>query len=166
MERIPMKRARQLAFSLMVLLAGSGAAQAQALTELSGLDHFAVNVTEMDRSVEWYQRVFGFSVLKRWNTTTMVGRGNMKVGLFLRPKATAIGDIDQTVAITHVAFLVDGDKFDDALKKVQAMGLKVEGPEDTGIAYSFFLSDPDGHQIEVTTYHPPLPPAPPPKRGP
>ena len=111
---------------------------------MSGLDHFAVNVTEMDRSVEWYQRVFGFSVLKRWNTTTMVGRGNMKVGLFLRPKATAIGDIDQTVAITHVAFLIDGDKFDEALKKAQALGLKVEGPEDTGIAYSFFLSDPDG----------------------
>ena len=60
-----MKQAKQLVFSLMVLLAGAGAAQAQAnpspnpvqispaqpLTELSGLDHFAVNVTEMDRSV-------------------------------------------------------------------------------------------------------------------
>ena len=128
-----MKRARQLAFSLMVLLAGSGAAQAQALTELSGLDHFAVNVTEMDRSVEWYQRVFGFSVLKRWNTTTMVGRGNMKVGLFLRPKATAIGDIDQTVAITHVAFLIDGDKFDEALKRPRPWDLRWRARKTPGL---------------------------------
>ena len=118
-------------------------------------------------SLEWYQRVFGFTVLKRWNTTTMVGRGSMKVGLFLRPQAAPIADINQTIAITHVAFLVDGDKFDDAVKKVQAMGLKIEGPEDTGIAFSFFVNDPDGHLIEVTTYHP-LPPADPPqpKRGP
>ena len=81
--------------------------------------------------------------------------------------ATAIGDIDQTVAITHVAFLIDGDKFDEALKKAQRLGdLRWRARKSTGIAYSFFLSDPDGHQIEVTTYHPPLPPAPPPKRGP
>src|SRR5437868_2208885 len=100
------------------------AASTQPIMELSGLDHFAVNVKDLDRSTKWYQDVFGFSVLKKWNTTTMVGRGNMKVGLFYRPKASNVSDIDNTIVISHVAFLIDGDKFNEALARIKKWGFR------------------------------------------
>jgi catechol-2,3-dioxygenase len=83
----------------------------------------------------------------------MVGRGNIKVGLFLRPNADPQPDVDSTILIQHVAFLVDGDKFDDVYQNLSGKGVQLEGPDDSGIAYSIFFKDPDGHALEITTYH-------------
>jgi catechol 2,3-dioxygenase-like lactoylglutathione lyase family enzyme len=124
-----------------------------------GLDHYAVHVRDLQRSSDWYERVFGFSILHKWNTAWMIGRGNVKVGLFLRPEASDPGDLDKLLVFEHVAFLVDGDKFDACVERLRALELEVEGPEDSGIAYSVFVRDPDGHQLEITTYHPQTPPS-------
>lgn len=121
---------------------------------LSGIDHYAVHVTDLQRSAAWYDRVLGFQVLHRWNTTWMVGRGNIKVGLFLRPDAVAVQEPDKVAIISHIAFLVDGDKLDAARDALLAAGVEVEGPDDSGIAYSYFFKDPDGHELEITSYHP------------
>jgi catechol 2,3-dioxygenase-like lactoylglutathione lyase family enzyme len=128
--------------------------------ELVGLDHYAVNVADLQRAADWYQRILGFNVLHKWQTTWMVGKDNIKVGLFLRPDAKPPSDPDKELLIQHVAFLLDGDKFDAALKELADKGVPVDGPEDTGIAYSAFLNDADGNLLEFTTYHPPPPPAP------
>jgi hypothetical protein len=48
---------------------------------------------------------------------------------------------------------VDGDKFDAALQDLTAKGVQIDGPEDTGIAYSAFFNDADGNLLEFTTYH-------------
>jgi catechol-2,3-dioxygenase len=134
--------------------------------ELVGLDHYAVNVADLQRAAGWYQRILGFNVLHKWQTTWMVGKDNIKVGLFLRSDAKPPSDLDKELLIQHVAFLLDGDKFDAALKELADKGVQVDGPEDTGIAYSAFFNDADGNLLEVTTYHslpPPAPaPAPPP----
>lgn len=144
---------RALAAASIFLIWSAAAAPSEPLLDLNGIDHIAINVVDLDRSTKWYADVFGFRVLRRWTTTVMVGRGNMKIGLFHRPKAGTVDDIDNKLAITHVAFLVDGDKFDNTLAQVKSMGIAVEGPEDSGIALSFFFRDPDGHQMEVTSYY-------------
>ena len=133
--------------------------------ELVGIDHYAVNVADLQRSADWYERILGFHLLHRWQTTWMVGKGNIKVGLFLRPRAKPLPDIDSQYIIQHVAFLVDGDKFDDVVAGLKAEGVQMDPVEDTGIAYSVFLHDPDNNLLEITTYHPvpapaPQPPAP------
>jgi len=118
-----------------------------------GLDHYAINVTDLNRSAGWYERVLGFRILHKWTTTWMIGRGNIKVGLFLRPDAKPPVDTDKEVLIQHVAFLVDCDKFTKTQEELARRGVQIEGPEDTGPAYSIFFTDPDGHLLEVTTYH-------------
>jgi catechol 2,3-dioxygenase-like lactoylglutathione lyase family enzyme len=122
--------------------------------QLVGLDHYAIHVTDLARSAQWYRRVLGFSVLHKWNTTWMVGRGNIKVGLFLRPGATPVAPPDSKLIIEHVAFLVDGVKFRSLQEEISRKGVEVQGPEDTGTAFSSFFRDPDGHRLEITTYHP------------
>ena len=122
--------------------------------DLVGLDHYAINVADLTRSADWYESILGFGILHKWTTTWMVGRGNIKVGLFLRPNANPQPDTDTTILIQHVAFLVDGDKFANIHQQLQDKGVQVEGPDDSGIAYSIFFNDPDGHSLEITTYHP------------
>ncbi|RXF72867.1 VOC family protein [Hansschlegelia zhihuaiae] len=122
--------------------------------DLVGLDHYAVNVADLQRAADWYENILGFHVLQKWNTTWMVGRGNIKVGLFLRPNAKPQPDIDNTVLIQHIAFLVDGDKFARVHQFLNEKGIETEGPDDSGIAFSIFFKDADGHSLEVTAYHP------------
>jgi catechol 2,3-dioxygenase-like lactoylglutathione lyase family enzyme len=123
------------------------------VAELVGLDHYAINVTDLRRSADWYHRILGFHVLHKWKTTWMVGHGNIKVGLFLRPDAKPVPDVNDEIIIQHVAFLVDGDKFQAVQEELSSRGPEIQGPEDTGIAYSCFFTDPDGHLLEITTYH-------------
>jgi catechol 2,3-dioxygenase-like lactoylglutathione lyase family enzyme len=128
--------------------------------DLVGIDHFAINVVNLSAAEAWYSKVFGFHVLHRWKGVTMVGAANIKVGLFEVPTATPVGTLDNLAAITHVAFLVDGDKFQSAIDFLRTEGIAFEGPEDTGIAFSIFVEDPDKTKIELTTYHGPGTPVP------
>ena len=121
--------------------------------ELDNLDHVGLNVTDLQKSADWYERVLGFKIVHKWNTTWMIRRGSMRIGLFLRPNAAKIGDLDNTLAITHFAFLTTTHGFADAQTKLRSLGIRFDPPEDTGIAHSIFINDPDGYQIEITTYY-------------
>ncbi len=133
--------------------------------ELVGLDHYAINVADLERAANWYEKAFGFTILRKWPDIWMVGRGNIKVGLFWMPKAKPPPDLDTLFVIKHVAFLVDGDKFVAAQDSLRRAGIKFEPPEDTDIAYSIFVLDPDNNRLELTTYHPAVPFVPGPGQG-
>lgn len=129
------------------------AGHVQNTLDLIGIDHFALHVTDLQRSSDWYYNALDFRILHKWTTTWMIGRGNIKIGLFLRPEAKRLPDEEKALIIQHVAFLVDGDKFAPTIDALKSRGVAVEGPEDSGIAYSAFFQDPDGHSLEITTYH-------------
>jgi catechol 2,3-dioxygenase-like lactoylglutathione lyase family enzyme len=132
-----------------------GAPPPPAAIELQGLDHVGINVADLERSAAFYNRVLGFQIFHKWKTTWMIERAAMRIGLFQRPLAQTIEDIDNTIAITHFAFLTSAAGFAAAQKQLTALGVNFDPPEDTGIAFSIFFRDPDGHQIEITTYHSP-----------
>ncbi len=77
----------------------------------------------------------------------------MRIGLFQRPSATSVEDLDNRIAISHLAFLTDADGFKRTQEKLTQLGVPFDPPDDSGIALSIFFRDPDGHELEVTTYH-------------
>jgi len=78
----------------------------------------------------------------------------MPLGLFWRPESKAVENLDNKIAYTHIASFADAPGFEAAQTELRSIGVLFDGPEDTGIALSIFFSDPDGHQLEITTYHP------------
>ena len=121
--------------------------------DVVGMDHFAINVHDVQKSADWYQNVFGFSVLHKWDNAWMIGRGNVKIGLFIAPNAKPVPDRANSIEILKIAFLVDGDKFAEVISELKSKGIAVSATEDTGIAYSVFIHDPDGYTLEFTTFH-------------
>jgi len=121
--------------------------------DVNCIDHYGINVRDWQVSADWYNRILGFTVLHKWDNAWMIGRGNVKIGLFIQPKATPLPDLDSQLVIRKIAFLVDGDKFADAIAELKKQGIDVSATEDTGIAYSVFFHDPDGYTIEFTTFH-------------
>jgi len=119
---------------------------------LERIDHIGLNVRDLVTSAEFYGKVLGFGIVHKWNTTWMVGTDAMRLGLFQRPSAGPVCNIDRKIAISHVAFRTDATGFAAAQTELRKLGVSFEPPEDTGIAYSVFFLDPDGHQIEITTY--------------
>ena len=122
--------------------------------KLLRLDHAAINVKNLQTTFDWYNKVFGFEILHKWTHTWMIGNEVIKIGVFERPDASIVTGIDRNIiAIQHFAFLVDKADFDAVLVEIDALGLPHDPVEDTGIAFSIFLIDPDGHQVEITTYY-------------
>jgi catechol 2,3-dioxygenase-like lactoylglutathione lyase family enzyme len=119
---------------------------------LALIDHIGLNVRNLSTSFAFYERVFGFTVFHRWPTTWMIQTGELKIGLFQRPAATPVCDLDQCIAISHFAFRTDRAGFDAAQAELEKLGVPFEPPVDTGVALAIFFLDPDGHQIEITTF--------------
>ena len=123
--------------------------------QLEGIDHVALAVRDVERSARWYQDVLGLSRLHRevWGSfPAVVGVGTTSLALF--PVASGRPDGPpgrETICVRHVAFRVDRRNFERAQAELRARGIELEF-QDHQIAHSIYLRDPDGHQLEITTY--------------
>ncbi len=125
------------------------------MPELEGIDHVALAVRDVRSSAQWYQDVLGLERLyeEAWGDyPAIVGIGGTAIALFPvqgpAPKPRPAGDV---LAMRHVAFRADAENFATAQRELSARGLEFEF-QNHGIAHSIYFHDPDGHEIEITTY--------------
>jgi len=123
--------------------------------QLEGIDHVAVGVRNVEQSAKWYIEVLGFDRQYDgvWNgVPTFVGKGNTGIALFPASpgaKSTHLGHRD--LRILHLAFRANRQNFLAAQLELQKRGIKFEF-SDHEISHSIYFRDPDGHQLEITTY--------------
>lgn len=122
---------------------------------LEGIDHVALLVRDVERSVQWYQDVLGLERLYQevWGSfPAIVGTGGTSLALF--PVASADPHPPpgpDTLCVRHVAFRVDRANFAAAREELARRGIAFEF-QDHQAAHSLYIRDPDGHQLEITTY--------------
>lgn len=128
---------------------------------MEGLDHVALLVRDVEQSVRWYERVLH---LRRqheavWGSSpAIVAVGGTSLALFrVQSPSPHRPPGRDTLCVRHVAFRVDQENFRAAQAELRQQGIAFEF-QDHQIAHSIYLHDPDGHQIELTTYD--LSPAP------
>ncbi len=122
--------------------------------QLEGLDHVAFSVRDIPRSAQWYVEVLGLERQHEgmWDgIPVFVGKGN--TGLALFPfRGNSNGERDnQAPRILHFALCSDRENFAAAQAELTRRGIPFEF-QDHEISHSIYLRDPDGHQIEITTY--------------
>jgi len=122
---------------------------------LQGIDHVALTVRDLARSVAWYQAVLGLErrYADVWGDfPAVLGVGTTSVALFpAAVPAPAPPPGRDVLSIRHVAFRVDRATFDAARGELEAHGV-VPTFQDHTAAHSLYFTDPDGHQLEITTY--------------
>ena len=125
--------------------------------KLNGLDHLALNVTDMKRAEEFYTQTLGFPVIHRTETKAglthiEVDAGNIAIALFESP------DLDLHAAhktmtddgYLHFAFGSTYDQFDSIMSSLKEDGVITDGePRDWGKSVSVYFRDPDNHQLEI-----------------
>jgi catechol 2,3-dioxygenase-like lactoylglutathione lyase family enzyme len=128
--------------------------------ELEGIDHVAMGVRDVERSAQWYIEVLGFERLYEgvWNgVPTFVGKGNTGIALFpASPNAKPTHGTHREIRLLHLAFRADQENFAAAQRELQKRGINFEF-QDHEISHSIYFRDPDGHQLEITTYELPQP---------
>jgi catechol 2,3-dioxygenase-like lactoylglutathione lyase family enzyme len=125
------------------------------LMRLEGIDHVALAVRDIERSANWYIEVLGFERLHEgmWNgVPTFIGKGNTGIALFpASSNARSTSSTRGNIQMLHLAFRADRDGFVAAQQELKKRGIKFEF-QDHEISHSIYFRDPDGHQLEITTY--------------
>jgi len=128
--------------------------------QLEGIDHVALGVRDIARSVKWYIEVLGFERLHEgmWDgVPTFIGKGNTGIALFPASANTkSTPSTGRDIRMLHLAFRADRENFLAAQRELEKRGIKFEF-EDHEISRSIYFRDPDGHQLEITTYEVPQP---------
>jgi catechol 2,3-dioxygenase-like lactoylglutathione lyase family enzyme len=117
--------------------------------------HITINVSDINRSVDFYTQVCGLSVVRDRRPE---GRHNVWLGAATAPDAWPVfvlvmveGEVANRV--DHFGFQCDTRAEVDAMADLARQhGILAEGPTDSGgvVGYWVLLRDPDGHLVEFT----------------
>jgi catechol 2,3-dioxygenase-like lactoylglutathione lyase family enzyme len=132
---------RQLVQGLTVLAAAGAAAPAAAQTTpftSTRIDHISVQVTDMARSVAFYERIFGLKVLNEDKENEIVRMGVTRIIVSLHRKPP-VGIVD------HFAIAIDGFDRAAVTAELAKHGLTAE----QNLDYGFFVRDPEGIPVQI-----------------
>lgn len=123
-------------------------------------DHVAFAVTDLERSIAFYQDVMGFEGGKRRflkdgreQATFHVGEGILV--LFQLPRYTPVRRSPRS-GLHHLAFGLDPKDYDAIVKRCKERGVRIERAERNsgakGMGLATYFYDPDGNEIEIKKY--------------
>lgn len=118
--------------------------------KVTEINHVALHVTDLERSKTFYVDVLGFEdrtatvnpaqAMSSKPTMSFLLAGSQGLDLF------ATGDAHGGQELSHMALSVEADDIKDVLAVLEAVGVVVS---DKTPRNSVFISDPDGHRIEI-----------------
>ncbi len=150
------RRDAVLSLSALFLSAGAAEAQAPAPVAVRSLNHVSISVADVDRSVAFYQSLFGMRVISREGTPgNPVAGGGAGVGVVVNlapgpgPEFLGIYKAEPTGHIGHFCLGVQNFDADQVLKTLQDR--KIEARMRTrGESKEIFVTDPDKVQVQLT----------------
>lgn len=123
--------------------------------KLRGLDHVALAVRDIERSANWYIDVLGFERRYEgmWNgVPVFVARGNTALALFpTRNEGTNAPPARSRPGMLHLALGANRKNFLAAQNELKNRGIEFHF-QDHEISHSIYFQDPDGINLEITTY--------------
>ena len=123
------------------------------MIEIEVIDHVALSVRDVEQAARWYIEVLGFE--HRWpgmwnNVPMFIGKGTTALALF--PLQADGADASRRgVRMLHLAFRATHAGFAAAQHDLEQRGIAFEF-QDHEISQSIYFRDPDGHELEITTY--------------
>jgi|SRR5437667_10905540 len=128
--------------------------------ELEGIDHVALSVRDVEAAAQWYMDVLGFERRYQgmWDSVPVfIGKGTTAIALFPARSNTTASSAKATAAagagvrMLHLALRANRENFLAAQEELKRRGIQFEF-QDHEISHSIYFRDPDGHNLEITTY--------------
>lgn len=133
---------RELVQGLMMLAAAPRTASAGGLQptgfKAAKIDHVSIQVNDMPRSLDFYQRMFGLTVVSQDTPNEIMRLGITKPLVSLHHKSP-------TAIVDHFAIGVDPFNREAVTRELEARGARPENNLDAG----FHIKDPDGVSVQI-----------------
>lgn len=132
---------RQLIQGLTVLAAAGTALPAAAQEtpfKSTRIDHISIQTSNYQRSIEFYQTIFGLTVLNEDKENEISRMGVTKTIVSLHHK-------QPFAVVDHFAIAIDGFDRDATTKALAAHGYKAE----QNLDYGFYVRDPEGMPVQI-----------------
>jgi catechol-2,3-dioxygenase len=134
---------RDLTQSLVAITAAAAGAHARAPFQetpfkSTRIDHISIQVTDLPRSVAFYQKIFGLSILNEDKANEIVRMGTTRTIVSLHHKAP-------TGIMDHYAIAIEGFDKDAVTRTLKQQGLT----PDENLDYGFYVRDPEGIPVQI-----------------
>ena len=117
------------------------------------IGHVHLKVANLERALDFYCGVLGFELMQKYGTQAAfvsAGGYHHHIGLNTWESQGGNPPAPGTTGLYHLAILYPtrGD-LADALKRLVANGVQLDGASDHGVSEALYLRDPDGNGIEL-----------------
>ena len=132
---------RDLVQSLAILTAGGTAAGAQEDLNFKAatIDHVSIQVADLQRSIDFYQKIFGFSVVSQEQARSIMRLGNTR-------NLVSLNRESPTGIVDHFAIGVAQFNSDAITRDLKQRGATIE-PQNPFAG--FHVKDPDGVRVQL-----------------
>jgi len=117
------------------------------------IGHVHLKVADLERSLAFYCGVLGFTLMQRFGTQAAfisAGGYHHHIGLNTWESHGGQPPAPGTTGLFHTAILYPERKdLGDALRRLQAAGIPLDGAADHGVSEALYLRDPDQNGVEL-----------------
>lgn len=117
------------------------------------IGHVHLKVADLERALGFYQGVLGFELQQRFGTQAAfvsAGGYHHHIGLNTWESKGGLPPAPGTTGLYHLAILYPSRAaLADALQRVLAAGIELDGAADHGVSEALYLRDPDGNGVEL-----------------
>jgi catechol 2,3-dioxygenase len=128
-------------------------APAQPIADGVRIGHVHLKVADLDRALSFYCGVLGFELMQRFGSQAAfvsAGGYHHHIGLNTWESAGGSPPAPGTTGLYHLAILYPTRAaLADALRRVQAAGIALDGASDHGVSEALYLRDYDDNGVEL-----------------
>lgn len=123
------------------------------------IGHVHLKVADLERALGFYRDVLGFEVMQQMGRQAAflsAGGYHHHIGLNTWESANGTPPPPGTTGLYHTAILYPTRALlADALRRVLAAGIELDGASDHGVSEAIYLRDPDSNGVELYWDRPP-----------
>ncbi len=117
------------------------------------IGHVHLKVADLDRALGFYCGVLGFELMQRFDSSAAfvsAGGYHHHIGLNTWESLGGSPPPPGSTGLFHLAILYPGRaELGDALRRLAAAGIPLDGASDHGVSEALYLRDPDGNGVEL-----------------